>query len=173
MQPTNPEPVRPVRAGVFAEVAHAVNAVRGLQQAGFTRDEISVICSDETKERHFREFEHQEPAGTFTPTTAAVGGGIGALLGGVTAAIGLSTAVGAPLVAAGAFFAAAGGGVAGTLIGALMSRGVEKEVADYYDQAVTAGNLLVSVEHYDPARLAEAERILAEAGSHPLELTEG
>ncbi|MEX0716459.1 MAG: hypothetical protein WD066_07730 [Planctomycetaceae bacterium] len=171
--PGRSEPQRPVRAGVFAEVAHAEVAVRNLLQAGFTRDEITVVSSDETKERHFREFEHQEPAGTFTPATAAVGGGIGALLGGVTAVIGLSTGVGAPLVAAGAFFAAAGGGVAGTLIGALMSRGVEKEVADYYDQAVTQGNLLVAVEHHDPEKLATAERILAEAGSHPLQLMEG
>lgn len=164
---------RPVRAGVFAEVGHAETAVRNLLAAGFSRDEITVVSSDEARERHFREFEHQEPAGTFTPATAAVGGGIGALLGGVAAAIGLSTGVGAPLVAAGAFFAAAGGGVAGTLIGALVSRGVEKELADYYDQAVTEGNLLVAVEHHDPEMLAIAERIFADAGSRPLELPEG
>lgn len=167
------DPSRPVRAGVFADVSHAETAVRNLLQAGFAQDEVTVISSDEAKERHFREFDHQEPAGTYTPATAAMGGGIGALLGGVTAAVGLATGVGAPLVAAGAFFAAAGGGIAGTLIGALMSRGVERELADYYDQAVTRGDLLVAVEHHDPEKLSTAERIIKEAGSRPVELTEG
>jgi hypothetical protein len=55
-------------------------------------------------------------------------------------------------------------------------RGVEKEAADYYDQAVQQGKLLVAVELQDPSdagRLAKAERILAEAGAEPLPLPEG
>ena len=46
---------KPVRVGVFGSVDGADRAVHGLLDSGFTKDEITVICSDETKERFFRE----------------------------------------------------------------------------------------------------------------------
>ena len=58
---------RPLEVGVFDSVDDAQRAVQGLLAAGFTREHITVICSDDTKERYFSEFEHQQPAGTFTP----------------------------------------------------------------------------------------------------------
>src|SRR5688500_2435323 len=69
---------KPVRVGVFSTVAATERAVQGLLAAGFTKEEITVICSDEAKERHFRVFEHQDPAGAHTPAAAATGGAIGA-----------------------------------------------------------------------------------------------
>src|SRR4249920_2603683 len=75
---------RPLEVGVFDSVDDARRAVQGLLSAGFTREHITVVCSDETKERNFREFEHQEPAGTFTPSATIAGATIGALLGGLT-----------------------------------------------------------------------------------------
>src|SRR5512145_1958916 len=62
---------RPVRAGVFPTLPGAEQAVRGLLAAGFSKEQITVICSDETKEKYFREFEHQESAGSNTPAAAA------------------------------------------------------------------------------------------------------
>jgi hypothetical protein len=75
--------------------------------------------------------------------------------------------------------AAWAGGVAGGLFGAMMSRGVERELANFYQQAVIDGDILVAVEvHEDssamPGRdLARASQILAEAGAKPLKLPEG
>jgi hypothetical protein len=169
---------RPIRAGVFSTLGAAHAAVDRLLAAGFSREQITVICSDETKERQFREFEHQQPAGAHTPAAAAAGSAAGATIGGLAAgAAGLAAGVatgGLPLVAVGAGLLT--GGVLGGFLGAMMTRGVEKEAANFYDQAVTAGKLLVTVEahgDHSAAELARAERILAEAGAEPLPLPEG
>jgi hypothetical protein len=81
------------------------------------------------------------------------------------------------LLVAGPLFAGlAGGAVAGGLIGAMTTRGMEKEIADYYDQAVRKGKILVGVE-YEGAdqeeRLALAERLLCDAGAEPIALSAG
>lgn len=169
MQATRPR--RPVRAAVFSDVDSADNAVGRLLAAGFTKEQITVICSDEAKEQHFRDFEHQHPAGAHTTEAAAKGGAIGAVIGGLSSA-GMATAVGVPLLFAGPPFLV-GGLVAGGFIGAMTTRGVEKEVADYYDQSLTSGKLLVAVEDEDPERLKLAEELFAESGSDSVSLTEG
>ena len=165
---------RPVRAGVFATLQGAERAVLGLLDAGFSKDQITVICSDETKEKYFREFEHQESAGSNTPAAAATGGAIGATLGAAaTGAVGVATG-GLPLLVAGGIGLMAGA-VWGGFLGAMMTRGTEKEAADFYDQAVQRGKLLVAVEESDSRDppLADAERVLAHAGAEPLPLVEG
>lgn len=167
---------RPIRAGVFATAGAARLAVNRLLAAGFTTDEITVICSDETKERYFREFEHQKPAGANTPLAIAIGSSIAAGLGGLTVAVGLA-AGGLPLVIVGGA-ALMTGGVVGSFLGAMLTRGTEKEISNYYDQAVLEGKLLVAVESHDHdggLRLTRAEQILDEAGAEaePLPLSEG
>jgi hypothetical protein len=163
-----------LEVGVFTTVEDARRAVNGLLAAGFPSDKITVVCSDQTKERYFREFEHQEPAGTFTPTASIAGGTIGALLGGATV-IASAVATGSLALWAAGPITAWAGGVAGGLVGAMMTRGVEKELANFYQQAVLEGQILVAAEasvSRGPS-LGEAARILAEAGAKPLALPEG
>jgi hypothetical protein len=163
-----------LEVGIFTTVEDARRAVNGLLADGFTKDKVTVVCSDQTKERYFREFEHQEPAGTFTPTAAIAGGTIGALLGGATVVASAVATGSLALWAAGPITAWAGG-VAGGLVGAMMTRGVEKELANFYQQAVLEGQILVAAEASDkggPSR-GDAARILAEAGATPLALPEG
>jgi hypothetical protein len=72
--------------------------------------------------------------------------------------------------------AAAGGAVAGGFVGAMMTRGLEPEMANFYDQAVQKGKILVGVEcRGDDAadRLGTAERILRAKGAETLSLPEG
>jgi hypothetical protein len=165
----------PVRAGVFSTLPSADRAVAHLLAASFTAEEISVVCSNETKEAHFREFEHQEPAGSKAGTGAVAGAGVGAALGGLTAlAVGAATGV-VPLIIAGGAGVALGTG-AGTFLGPMLTRGGEKELANYYDQAVMGGKLVVAVEIHGPdaaERLARAEQIIADAGAEPVALDEG
>jgi hypothetical protein len=162
-----------LEVGVFATVEDARRAVNGLLGSGFSRDKITVVCSDETKERYFREFEHQDPAGTYTPTATIAGGTIGALLGGATVIVSAVATGSLALWAAGPITAWAGG-VAGGLVGAMMTRGVEKELANFYQQAVIEGQILVAAETSDTGPpLSEAARILADAGATPLTLPEG
>jgi heat induced stress protein YflT len=164
-----------LEAGVFDSVEDARRAVRGLIDAGFTNEQITVVCSDETKERYFSEFEHQQPAGTYAPAAAITGGTIGALLGGLTVVASAVATGGVTLWAAGPitmWF----GGVAGGLVGAMMTRGVEKELANFYQQAVLSGQVLVAAEDHSPSSekmLAVAEKILAESGARPLPMREG
>ena len=166
---------RSLEVGIFDTVDDARRAVRGLLEAGFTQEQITVVCSDETKERYFAEFEHQHPAGTYAATATIAGGTIGALLGGLTVVASALVTGSLALWAAGPITAWAGG-VAGGLVGVMMTRGVEKELANFYQQAVVSGQILVAAEDHGPngtTMLAKAAKILAESGAKPLELAEG
>jgi hypothetical protein len=166
---------KPFRVGIFPTIEGADRAVDGLLKAGFTKEQITVICSDKVTERHFGQFEHREPAGAHTPLAAATGGAIGALLGGLATAATVTATGGAGVLIAGPLFLSTGA-VVGGLIGAMTTRGVENELANYYDQAVTRGKILVAAEAHGAKAeetLARAERILHDAGAEPIRLREG
>src|SRR6218665_2286916 len=125
----NDSSLKPIRAAVFDTVGQARAAVTKLLMAGFTHQEITVVCSDKYKEADFEEFEHERPAGTYSPVAAAAGGAVGAALFGMGAvAAGIATGGVGLLVAGGAGLWT--GGVAGGLIGAMMTRGFEREAAN-------------------------------------------
>jgi len=171
---TKPLLDQPIRVGVYSTIADADKAVDGLVKLGFTKDHITVICSEDWKVAHFREFRHEDPSGMHTPAASAIGGAIGAVLGGMSAVIGTVATGGIGLLAAGGA-AAWAGGIVGGLIGAMMTRGLEKELADYYDQAVVRGRILVAAEDRSPGgqqRLAAAARMLEEAGAEPVPMRE-
>src|SRR6476619_4062613 len=159
-----------LEVGVFDSVEDARQAVKGLLEAGFTNEHITVVCSDETKELYFREFEHQDPAGTFTPRAAIAGATIGALLGGLTVVASAIATGGLALWAAGPITAWAGG-VAGGLVGAMMTRGVEKALDNFYQQSVVSGPILVAAEDHGQnatSMLTTAAKIIADADAKPL-----
>jgi hypothetical protein len=108
---------RPVEVGVFDSVEAAGRAVEGLLATGFTVEQITVVCSDETKERYFRQFEHQKPAGTHGVKATVAGSAIGAIAGGL-GVIASAVATGGLAILAAGPLAAAAGGVAGGLGGA-------------------------------------------------------
>jgi hypothetical protein len=168
---------RPVRVGVFESIDKADGAIVRLLNAGFSKSELIVVAPRSVKE-HFRDVGASEPGGSHTARTAATGGTIGGLIGGVlAAAVLIGTGAGALIVAGPLIAAAAGGAAAGGFIGAMMSRGFDKEAATFYDQAIRKGKILVGVECEDGPdqrdRLATAERVLADAGADPLPLREG
>ena len=165
---------KPIRMGVFDTVKEAETKVSELLTAGFTRDEVTVVCSDDTKERYFLEFEHQQPSGTVTPGAAAMGSFVGASIGGLTALAAGALTGGVAL----AIFGGAGlftGGIVGGFVGAMMTRGVEKELADFYDQAVLDGRILIAVDIHGPdaeRRLHEAEKILSDGNADAMPMDE-
>jgi hypothetical protein len=167
----------PVRIGIFDSYGKADTVVQRLLQAGFPKEHITVVCPHCTP-AEFEGVQTSEPAGAHTPAAAAGGGAIGALLGGLVAVAGAAAATGGlALFAVGPMILGAGGGaVAGGLVGAMMTRGVEKEVANFYDQALHKGQVLVSVEEEGPdaaGRLELAEDIFARSGAEPMALPEG
>jgi hypothetical protein len=173
-QTTHSQPT--VRVGVFGSVGEADAAIVRLINAGFTKDQITVVAPHAIR-NHFSQEHAMEPGGAHTTAAAAMGGAIGAVLGGVIAAATIiGTGATALIVAGPLVAAAAGGAAAGGFIGAMMTRGVEREAAQFYDQAVRAGKIIVGVVYDRPdreARLALAERVLAEAGAEPIPLKEG
>jgi hypothetical protein len=174
MTQTHHDAEKPFRAGVFGMVDRAEEAVTDLLASGFTVEQITVVCSDEFKERYFREFEHAQPAGTNTPAAAAIGGAVGAALGGIsTAAASIATGLDAAAIGGAGLWT---GGVLGGFIGAMMTRGTENELSNFYQQGVPEGKILVAAEAHGPeaeAMLARASAILAEKGAEPLSLSEG
>ncbi len=164
---------KPVRVGVFSTFHEADRAIDGLIAEGFTESEISVICPQCESPVHTGVHE-QEPAGAHTPEAAAAGGTLGALVGLLSAAVGITATGGAGLLVAGPLLGgAAAGAVAGGFIGAMTTRGFEPEIADFYDQSLEKGKILVAVESHDDARLRVAERVISAAGAEPIQLPEG
>lgn len=162
---------KPFCLGVFTDVAHADRAIAGLLAAGFDTDHISVICSNQAIEQHFGVFEHEHLAGADTPLAVTAGAGIGALLAGAASTM-LMGAGGAALIAGGPLLAVTGG-IVGGFVGAMTTRGMDRELVNFYEQAVAQGRILVACESHSPepnAKLAEAKRILMEAGAQPVRL---
>ncbi|MCE9606124.1 MAG: hypothetical protein K8U03_14605 [Planctomycetia bacterium] len=165
---------RPVRVGVFSDVPHADEAVARLLQAGFSRDNLSIVCSDETIRAHYDGITTEEPAGSHTPLAVAAGGTIGAIGGFALAAVGAG--FGNPALLATGGLAFWSGGIVGGLVAAMMTRGIEKSAAELYSQALTDNKILVAVESHEAdaaSSLAKAEKILHDAGAEPLALPEG
>jgi hypothetical protein len=166
-----------VRIGEFSRLGAADRAVALLHESGFQKDEITVVC-DACKHEDAGAFKSKAPSGASTPSAAAEGSAIGAVLGGLVAVAG-AVATGGSLLVAGPSFTGAGA-VAGGLIGAMMTRGKEDESTDYFDQAMQHGKILVSVDLSKETdsvrqdeRLATAERILRQVGSEPVPLHKG
>lgn len=154
----------PIRLTVCETAEKTHHIVRKLQEAGFTPSEISVICSKELHDREFEGFGSQDPAGANTNEALNKAGGLGALgLGAAAVVAGLLTAGGTAVMAVGAF---AGLAIAGTFGSVMATRGAEEELADYYDQAITHGKIVVAVETEDVDRQKLADQVFeSESGA--------
>ena len=150
---------------LFDNHEDALATVRALEQAGFTRDEISVVAHT-TGARHYTDTETTaagEGAGAGAAAGTIIGGGLGLLAGIGSLAI---PGVG-PVVAAGwlvATLTGAGAGAAlgagtGGLIGSLTGAGVSEDDAHVYAEGVRRGGSLVNVR-VDDEHAPAAERIL-------------
>jgi len=137
--------------GMFSDRESTENAYNELQKRGYTKDDINLVMSDETRNKHFSKGETEigskalEGAGT----GSAIGGVVGAAIG-VIAAIGTSLVIpGLGLIIAGplaAVLAGAGaGGVTGGLVGALIGSGMPEERARLYESGVNNGKIVMGV----------------------------
>lgn len=143
--------------GLFHDQPSAEAAIRRLQAAGFTEEQIGVAVRDRERQDSLR-----ESTGTQAGDEAAKGAVGGGVVGGV---IGLLAGVGAlaipgvgPIIAGGALastLAGAGiGAAAGGLIGALVGMGVPEEEARHFERGFQEGGILVTVQAGTRAELA-------------------
>ena len=161
-----------VVVALFQDRLAAENAIRALQDAGFSRDGIGVATRDRTAEGRLTEGDSKaaEGAATGALSGGALGGlvgllvGVGALaipgLGPVIAGGALATALG---VAGGTAVAGAGIGAAtGGILGALIGMGIPDDEARRFERGFREGGTLVTLE--TAGREAEARQILRRFG---------
>ncbi|MEB3216111.1 MAG: DUF2382 domain-containing protein [Nostocales cyanobacterium 94392] len=159
-------------AGLFYSRNEAEAAVRGLKDAGFHEDSISVIARDADQ---IDGVETRQDIGNKADEGAAAGALTGGALGGITGLlVGLGTlaipGIG-PIMFAGAEATAiatalAGGAIGaatGGLVGALIGLGIPEEKAKVYSDRVSGGSFLVMVTGTE-AEVQRTESIMRRCG---------
>jgi hypothetical protein len=145
---------------IYDDPSLAGQAVRALEAAGFTSDEISIVRQNSDVELME---ERSDPVSDGATTGASVGLAAGAGAG-LLASLGLIAIPGlGPLVAAGVLATTlatgAAGAVGGGVLGALIDYGIAEEEAPVYAENLRRGGTLVSVR-VDENRIDEAELIM-------------
>ncbi|MFO1019453.1 MAG: hypothetical protein U0903_01955 [Planctomycetales bacterium] len=170
-------PSLPIRAAVFTRMEDVDRAIDRLLQLGFRADQLTVVTSEEVIKQHFAEFQHEQPEGTYAPLGAIAGSTIGAAVLGGMSLLTMSLAPGAGLAIA-AGWSAGAGGVIGGFIGAMASRGLEKETSEFYSQSLSEGEILLAVECHEgdgdcESQLKIAEEVFENLHKEPVPLPKG
>ena len=134
--------------GLFKTRAAAEASVDAIIKRGYTRDDISVLMSDATKNKEFAVETRSHAADGL-----GIGGAIGGTVGAVLAAI---VVVATPIAIPGGLFVAGpiaaalagagAGGATGGLIGLLIGTGIPEHRAKVYDAGLRGGGILLGVE---------------------------
>ena len=139
--------------GLFRDRESAERAYGSVTTRGYKDDDVNLLMSDETRDKHFtadgRETELGNKALEGAGTGAAIGGTVGATLAAI-AAIGTTLALpGLGLLVAGPIAAglagAGAGGATGGLIGALVGAGIPEERVKHYEKGLKEGGIVMGV----------------------------
>ncbi|WP_317173694.1 hypothetical protein [Adhaeribacter radiodurans] len=142
-----------IMTGMFRDRDSAERAYSTLQSRGYSKDDVNLVMSDETRKRHFGDHTPDSDLGDKALEGAGAGSAIGGTLGaivGAVAAIGTSVALpGLGLVIAGPLAAglagAGAGGLTGGLLGALVGSGIPEDRAKEYESGVKDGGIVMGV----------------------------
>lgn len=139
--------------GLFRDRESAERAYGSLEKRGYSKDDVNLLMSDETRKKHFgvddRETELGSKALEGAGTGAAIGGTVGATLAaiaaiGTTLALpGLGLLIAGPLAAA--IAGAGAGGATGGLIGLLVGAGIPEERVKKYEEGIKKGGIVMGV----------------------------
>ncbi len=140
--------------GLFRDRESAERAYGSMSTRGYSKDDVNLLMSDETRKRHFAsdtapETALGDKAMEGAGVGSAIGGTAGAILAGI-AAIGTSLVLpGIGLVIAGpiaaALAGAGAGGLTGGLVGALIGSGIPEDRAKEYEEGVKGGGIVMGV----------------------------
>lgn len=157
--------------GIFFDRPHLEGALVELREAGFDKEEIGLLAGEravkDTLSDIYAKYNRTENAET-SPETAFVkkeslGDTFRSLSGGLVFT-GASTAMGAAVISAGVFggavLAAAAGAAAVAGVGALAGAVIHKNDAEYLEEQVDAGHLLIFVRVTTDEEEAKALAIL-------------
>jgi hypothetical protein len=166
---------------VFDSAETLEAAIDELQSSGFDRAEISLLAGEKTVTemlgRHYKRVADLEddpsvPSKAFV-STEAIGDAEGALIGALLY-VGAVTLAGAVVASGGALAAAItaaaiGGGVGG-LGGIGLSSFISQHHADYLQEQLDRGGLLLWVRTRDPAHETRAQEILRRHSAHDVHI---
>jgi hypothetical protein len=144
---------KPLMTGLFPDRESAELGYNSLSERGYTKDDVNLVMSEDTKKTHFTAAGTETELGNKAAEGAGVGGAIGGTVGAIAAAFvavgttlaipGLGVVIAGPLAAA---VAGAGAGAAtGGLVGALVGWNMPEERVKQYDEGIRKGGILMGV----------------------------
>ena len=153
--------------GVFNNRVAAESAVDAIMKRGYTRDDISVLMSDSTRNKEFA-LQTRSHAADGAGIGGAVGGAVGAVLATLVAVgtslviPGISLVIVGPIAAA--LAGAGAGGAAGGLIGGLIGAGIPEHRAKVYETSIHGGGILLGVEAKTDDDVEKLQQLLEDVG---------
>jgi hypothetical protein len=154
--------------GLFKNKVAAEAAVDAILKNGFTRDDISVLMSDATRNKEFA-LQTRSHAADGLGIGGAIGGAVGAVLAAIVAVgttlflPGINLVIAGPIAAA--LAGAGAGGATGGLIGALIGAGIPEYRAKVYDSEIRGGGILIGVEARTDEDVDRLEDLLSDLGA--------
>ena len=137
--------------GLFRDRDSAERAYNSLSDRGYTKDDVTLMMSDDTRKNHFADTDTE--LGSKAAEGAGIGAGIGGTIGAVLAGVaalgttlvlpGIGLVVAGPIAAA--LAGAGAGGLTGGLVGALIGAGIPEERAGHYEDGIKNGGILMGV----------------------------
>jgi len=145
----------PYLTGLFPDRDSAERAYQGVIDRGYKHDDVDLVMSDETRERHFGGTDNRPTElGTKAAEGAGIGAGIGGTVGAIAAAVaavgttialpGLGLVIAGPIAAA--LAGAGAGGAAGSLVGALIGWNLPEERVKEYESGIKEGGILMGMK---------------------------
>lgn len=140
---------------LFNDRESAEQAFNTVTNRGYHRDEVNLVMSDATRQKHFQEnpITYNE-LGNKAADGAGIGGAIGGTIGAIAAVVatvgttlavpGLGIIFYGPAVAALAGLGA--GGLTGGVVGALIGLGISEERVKHYQSGIDEGGILMGVK---------------------------
>src|ERR1700712_4964884 len=95
----------PLMTGLFPDRESAERGYNALSERGYTKDDVNLVMSEDTRKRHFAAAGTETELGNKAAEGAGVGGAIGGTLGAIAAAV---AAVGTTLILPGLGLVVAG-----------------------------------------------------------------
>lgn len=140
--------------GLFNDQDSAERAYKTALESGYSRNDIDVIMSEETREKYYgKNTTLETEVGNKAAEGAAIGGALGATVGAIAAAIaaagtvlalpGLGLVVAGPLAAG--IAGAGAGGVGAGLIGALVGWAIPEDTLKEYESGLKEGGIVIGV----------------------------
>lgn len=140
---------------LFIDRESAEHAFNSVTNRGYHKDEVNLVMSDATRQKHFQEnaITYNE-LGNKAADGAGIGGAIGGTIGAIAAVVatvgttlavpGLGIIFYGPAVAALAGLGA--GGLTGGVVGALIGLGIPEERVKHYQSGIDEGGILMGVK---------------------------